>query len=160
MNEIYCEKEEQVIAALSGNSRDAAILTHARSCPVCSEVLLVTGFLREEANLARHELNTLPDPALIWRRAQATAREAALVRATLPIRIARISALVVAVFVAPWLIFESRYLQHWMADLWPTHSSSAGQPLSSYSGGTTLLLALTGTLICIGLSSWYLLRED
>jgi hypothetical protein len=110
MKEPYCEKEPEVVAALCGRSHDAGILDHAHSCPVCSEVLLVSEFLRKSTQLATYELSTLPDAALIWRKAQVLAREEALTRATLPIRIARISALVVAVLAAPWLILEFHQL--------------------------------------------------
>jgi hypothetical protein len=160
MSEHYCDKEQQVVAALCGSLPDAEILGHARSCPVCSEVLLVSEFLREESNLSQHELSVLPDATLVWRRAQALAREKALARATLPIRIARIAAAVVALVVAPWLILESHQLWRWIADLWPRHLWSTNRLWPSDLNQTALLLAVTGTLICIGLSSWYMLRED
>jgi hypothetical protein len=160
MNQHFCEKEPQVVAALGGSSRDAEILRHARTCPVCSEVLLVSELLRESIQLATHELSALPDAALIWRKAQALAREKALVRATLPIRIARISALVVAFLAAPWLILQSHQLWPWMSDLWPKHLSSANRLWPSELNETALLLAATGTIVCIGLSSLYLLKEE
>jgi len=160
MSEHYCEKEQQVVAALRSGLSAPELREHARQCPVCSEVMLVAEFLREETNLAQHELSTLPDAALIWRRAQALAREKALVWAALPIRIVRISAFVVAALAAPWLILESRPLWPWMADLWPRHLPSTNRLWPSGLNETALLLAITGTLICIGLSSWYMLRED
>ncbi len=160
MIEHFCEKEQQVVAALCGSSHDAEILGHARSCPVCSEVLLVSEFLRESTQLATHELSALPDAALIWRKAQALARKKALVKATLPIRIARISAFVVAALAAPWWVLESRQLWPRMADLWPRYLSSTNRLWPSDSNETALLLAVTGTIICIGLSSWYMLREE
>ena len=153
-----CEKEEQVAAALCGASPNAEILAHARSCPVCFEVLLVSEFLREETGFAQHELSALPDAGLIWRKAQALAREKALARATLPIRIARICAAVVAVLAVPWLIFESRPLWPVIAELWPIHPSPTNLP--SDLSQSALLFAVTGTLICIGLGSWFMLRED
>jgi hypothetical protein len=64
MNEHFCEKEQQVVAALCDSLRDTEILAHARSCHVCSEV---AELLRESAQLATHELSALPDAALIWR---------------------------------------------------------------------------------------------
>jgi hypothetical protein len=159
MNEHFCEKEQPVVAALCGSSGDAEILGHARSCPVCSEVLRVAEFLRESAQLATHELSALPDPALIWRKAQNLAREKALVRATLPIRIARISAFV-AVLAAPRLILESHRLWPLMAELWLRHLSSTNRLWASDLNETALVLEITGTTICIGLSSWYMLREE
>ena len=159
MNEAYCEKEEQVVAALCGSSGDGEILGHAGSCPVCSEVLLVSESLRESAQIATHELSDLPDAGLIWRKAQALAREKALARVTLPIRLARISALVVAVLAAPWLIVESRQLWLWMAEFWPRHLSSTNRLWPSNLNETVLLLAITSTLVCT-LSAWYMLREE
>jgi hypothetical protein len=155
-----CEKEERVAAALCGASPNTEILAHARSCPVCSEILLVTGFLREEASLAQHELSTLPDAGLIWRKTQALAREKALARATLPIRIARVCASVLAILAAPWLLLESHQLPPWMKDLWPRDFSFIASFWSSDLNQTAVLLALTGTLVCVGLGSWYMLRED
>jgi hypothetical protein len=87
------------------------------------------------------------------------ARQKALVRATLPIRIARISAFFVAILAAPWLILESYPLWPWMADLWPKHLS-LNRLWPSDSNETALPLAITSTIICIGLSSWYMLREE
>jgi hypothetical protein len=159
MNEAFCEKEQQIVAALCGGSRDAEILGHARSCPVCSEVLLVAEFLRESTQIATQELSVLPDAALIWRKAQALAREKALVRVTLPIRLARISAFVVGVLAAPWLILECHQLWPWMADLWPRHLSSTNRLWPSDLNETALVLAITGTVVC-ALSAWYMLREE
>jgi hypothetical protein len=161
MNEHFCDKEQQVATALCGSSRDAELLAHARSCQVCSEVLLVAEFLRGSAQLATHELSALPDAALIWRKAQTFARERALDRATLPIRIARIATFFVAVLAAPWLILESRQFWLWVADLWPIRQlSSTNRFWLSEFNDTALLLAITSTIICIGLGSWYMLREE
>jgi hypothetical protein len=132
MNEHFCDKEQQVAAALCGSSRDAELLAHARSCQVCSEVLLVAEFLRGSAQLATHELSALPDAALIWRKAQTFARERALDRATLPIRIARIATFFVAVLAAPWLILESRQFWLWVADLWPIRQLSSTKSVLAF----------------------------
>ncbi|MGA9980523.1 MAG: hypothetical protein WBQ08_18025 [Candidatus Sulfotelmatobacter sp.] len=153
MKEHYCEKEQQVVAALRANSHDVEILKHARNCPICSEVLLVTECLREDTEFAPHELSGLPDAAVIWRKAQAAAREKALARATLPIRIARICTLVVVVFAAPWVIVES-------SPLWTETLGSVNWHWPSALNETALLLIVTGTVLCIGLSSWYMLREE
>lgn len=157
MNEPYCDKEQQVADALRSCSPE--LREHACQCPVCREVLLVADFLREERNLAEHELSTLPAAPLIWRKAQALAREKALVRATLPIRIARTCTFVVAILVAPWLILQ---YQLWprMAELRPRHLPPINRLWPSVLTESALLLAFTGALICIGLSSWYMVREE
>ena len=61
MNEHYCEREQEFAAALAGGGPGAEILNHARECAVCSEVLLVGGFLLEGAQLSSHEIENLPD---------------------------------------------------------------------------------------------------
>ena len=71
MKEHYCDKEQQVFAAVCANSCDIEILTHARNCPVCSEILLVTESLRDDSELIVHELTHLPDATVIWQKAQA-----------------------------------------------------------------------------------------
>jgi hypothetical protein len=159
MNKPYCKKEEQLIVALRDSRHEPEILAHARSCPVCSEVLLVAEFLHQEAQLADHELAALPDAGLVWRKAQALAREEALARATRPIRLARAATYVVAAFAAPWLVFAFSPARGWsdfslkylesMERIWPAALSE-----------TALLLGFTGTLIFVGLSSWYMLREE
>jgi hypothetical protein len=153
MKEHYCEKEQLVVAAVCANSHDVEILTHARNCLVCSEVLLVTESLLEGTELTSNELRGLPDAAVIWRKGQVAARETALARATLPIRIARICSLVVAVLAAPWVLVES-------SPLWTAPLGSVNWRWPSALNEMVLLLMITGTILCIGLSSWYMLREE
>jgi hypothetical protein len=152
MKEHCCDREEQVFGALCADSHDAEILSHARNCPICSEVLLVTKSLREVTELTTNELRGLPDAVVIWRKAQAAVRETALARATLPIRIARICTLVMAILAAPWILVESGHL-------WPEALGSVIWRWPSGLNETALLLIITGT-VCIVLSSWYMLREE
>ena len=159
MTELYCEKEQQVAEALRSGSWSLELNEHARQCGVCSEVLAVANFLREEANLAEHELSAAPDAGLVWRKAQALTREKALVRATLPIRIAMACAFVVAIVGLPWMIVQYQ--------VWPRMIELSQGRVPPIRGFWTsdmtermLLVASTGTLICIGLSSWYMMREE
>jgi len=159
MNEQYCEKEQEVAAALAGGTRDAEILNHARECAVCSEVLLVREFLREGAQLAPQEIEKLPDATLVWRRAQATALEKTLVRATLPIWAVRIVACAAGVLAAPSLVHQSRRLWPRLTEVWLPHISSTSRLWPSGSNELALLLAITGAIFLIGLSSWYMLQD-
>ena len=159
MNEQYCEKEQEVIAALTGSLHDAEILNHARECAVCSEVLLVGEFLRGGAQLAPREIENLPDATLVWRKAQAMALEKALARATLPIRVVRIVACVAGIFAAPLLLHQSHWLWPGLTDMSLRHLSSASRLWPSGSNELALLLAMTGAIFLIGLSSWCMLRD-
>jgi len=159
MNEQYCEKEQDVAAALAGSSGDAEILNHALECAVCSEVLLVREFLRGGAQLAPREMENLPDATLVWQKAQATALEKALGRATLPIRAVRMVACAASICAAPLLFHQSRRLWPGLTDAWLRHLSSTSRLWPSGSNELALLLAITGAIFLIGLSSWYMLRD-
>jgi hypothetical protein len=170
MKEHYCEKEQELVAALHGGTLNAGLLGHAGSCPVCCEVLLVAGFLREESASLERELIP-PDAAVIWRKAQARAREKAIAKATLPIRIARTCAYALAVLATPWIALEFSGRPSWLPDLGLQHLTSVAlTPLKAISLTQidanwaaaltgTMLVGITATLFGIALSSWYMLRE-
>lgn len=158
MNTQYCEKEQTVVMALRSGALPHDLLLHVGNCRVCSEVLPVMESLQDQATFAQHEPH-LPNPALIWRRAQGLAREKALARATLPIRIVRICANVVAILVMPWLVFALLKLPLGTPDLGLRHLPTINRAWSAALTGTTLL-GVTAALICVSLSSWYMLREN
>jgi hypothetical protein len=113
----HCERESQILQAIRCGDASSDLIAHAQTCPVCSEVWLVAQFLQEETNLAAHEVNALPDPGLLWRKAQARAREQALVKATWPIRMMRTCAIVLAIFAMPWLLSPLSRVPGWLHEL-------------------------------------------
>jgi len=154
----YCEKELAMVAAVRAGTLNTDLLGHAGSCPVCSEVLLVAEFLREDGASLDRELAT-PDATVIWRKAQARAREKALARATLPIRIARTCAYALAIFASPWIVLEFSRRPSWFSSLGLQHlASTDGNWLAGLNGAT--VLGVAATFLCIALSSWYMLREE
>jgi hypothetical protein len=160
MNEDYCEREPDVAAAASGGSCDSAILEHARNCPVCAEVLLVAKILGEAKRLSAQEVNSVPDASAVWRKARALTREKALQRATRPIRTARIAAFAVGACVAPLLILRFRWLWPYLPDLWPGHASTPYQSWFAGPSASLLMLAIGAAIVLIGMSSWYMVREE
>jgi hypothetical protein len=160
MSEQYCASEEAVAAAAAAGKCDAAILDHARTCEVCSEVLLVAKLLAAGTQLSAQELKGVPDATIVWRKAQALARKQALRRATLPIRTASVAACVFGAIVVPLWIVRSGWLRAYARHIWLGHASSAYQPWSAGSSASLLMLAITAATMLIGLSSWYMLRED
>jgi hypothetical protein len=183
MNPPDCEREQQILQAIRNGDASPDLVAHAQSCPVCSEVRRVAEFLQNETQLASNELNALPDPGLIWRKAQARAREKALAKATLPIRMMRTCALVLLIFAAPWLISQLVHAPAWLHELGLGRFSLADQSLFNQSlinrnllnqswtnrtwvnqswlgalTGTTLL-GISITLACMVVGSWYMLRE-
>ena len=97
--------------------------------------------------------------AVIWRRAQIGAREKALARATLPIRVAQTLAYAVAILVALWIAFEFSQSPAWMQSLELKHLFLMDRAWSSALTGTTLL-GIAAMLVSVALSSWYMLREE
>jgi hypothetical protein len=160
MKEQYCGRDEEVAAAASAGSCDASILAHARSCPICSEILLIAKLLAEDKKLAAHEMSSLPDAITVWRKAQTLAREKAFRWATLPIRAARMVTLAVGATVVPLLIRRSGRLWLDISDLGIGHVQSAHGVWPVGLGGSLLMLSITGAFVLIGLGSWYMLREE
>jgi hypothetical protein len=158
MKENDCAKEQELVAALHDGTLNTELLSHAGSCTVCADVLRVAAFLHEESASLDRELR-LPDATVIWRKAQARAREKAFAKATLPIRIARTCAYVMAVLAAPWIVLEFSARPSWLPDLGLRHLASIdGNRLAALTG--TMLVGMTATLLGIALSSWYMLREE
>jgi hypothetical protein len=153
----YCEKEQAVVAALRSGPLYGELFVHVGNCPVCREVRLVMESLRKETVPAQHAC--MPDAARIWQRAQGRAREKAVLKATLPIRIARTFASVAAIVATPWLVLVLVKLPLRMSDLGLKHFLLLDWHWSPTVTSSTLL-SLSLTLFCIGFSSWYMLREE
>jgi len=158
MNNHSCQQEQNVAAALRAGTLDATLLAHAAACPVCSDVLLVTEVLQKDRASLERDLH-VPDAAVLWKKAQARAKEQALAKATLPIRIVRICACILAFVAAPSILIELSHGPAWLPDLGLKHLSSIDANWLAALTGTTVL-GIAATILCLGLSSWYMLREE
>lgn len=86
MNHGHCRFEEKIAAANRSGQWSDELLSHLSGCHVCEEVALVSRYLSESAAApASAALADLPDPTLIWSRAQLAARREAIERAMRPI---------------------------------------------------------------------------
>jgi len=153
MNHPFCEKEQAVLAAVRMGTLRDELLDHIGVCPICSEAI----FLAQKLDETVPHLEP-PDPAIVWRRAQDAARREALAKATAPIRIARICALVAALVAAPWLV-TSLSTPSLLPDLGLQFWGTLNRALSGALTPTVLLYA-GGSLISLLLGSWYVLREE
>jgi len=153
----HCEKEQEVVAAVLRGSLHEELLAHAAGCDVCAEVMLVAGILNQEIATAAANSQP-PDAAYIWRRGQDAARQQAVAKATAPIRIARICATIVALVSVPWLA-PSLSTPPWIPDLGTPHLPPFTRALSAALTPITFL-SLGATLICMLLTSWYVLRQE
>ena len=158
MSPNFCEKEQTVTAALHAGALDSELLAHTVVCPICSEILLVGNLLREEGSNLEDDLH-LPEAIVVWRKAQSRAAEQALAKATLPIRIVRLSTIALGFAALPWIAVELARHSSWLPDLGMTPPSLFSGPSAAALGETTLMIA-TAMLILAGVSSWYLLREE
>jgi len=150
----FCEKERAVLAALRGGTLSGDLLAHVGVCEGCTEALQVSNVLLQEIAIPTTELR-LPDASLVWRRAEAIAKQQAIAKATRPIRIARICACVAAFVALPWL---APALPSSMS-AFTLHLWTMDRTFSAVLTGTTLLGA-GASLILISLSSWYVLRQE
>jgi hypothetical protein len=162
MNRKICEREEQTSAAVLRGAIDPEIAPHAQRCTACSDILLVGEFLRNEGSLADGEQNAVPDPGLIWRKAQQRAAQRAVRLALRPIRI--MTALACLAFVcSPWL----RLLLPLAQSVASSFSGTLDSNLMFFSKAwpttpnqSVLLLAVFGTIVLLGMGSWLMLREE
>ena len=80
MKQIRCARETEVSQALRTGEWQEALETHAAVCPVCREVLFVSGSMKVLAKESE-DRGPLPDPYLVWLKAQLTDRHLADERA-------------------------------------------------------------------------------
>lgn len=162
MKSDYCEREDQTSAAICSGTIDRQMELHVQECAICSEVLLVSKFLKDDAALVDHQRPTLPDPTLIWQRARLQANQEALRLALRPIRVMKLVACV-AFAGSPWF----RLLLPIVRELTASRSRAVDLNLAAASklwpimaNESTILLGVLGTIILLGLSSWYMLRQE
>jgi hypothetical protein len=158
MNEMSCAKELAVAAALRSGTLGEELLAHVSACPACSDVLLVASSLQNDGASLEAELG-VPDAAVAWRKAETRAKEQAIAKATLPIRIVRVCTYVFAFVAAFRLIVELFNHPTWLTDLGisPLHVAD-NNSLAVLSGTTALGIAIS--VVFLGASSWYMLRQE
>ena len=158
-----CQREEQTSAAVRGGEKKISpeIAAHAQHCPACSEILLVSEFLQNNA-LADHELSALPDPRLIWQEARRRANQEATRLALRPIRFMQIIA-VVAFASSPWLRWllpmGREFAASWFRapDFNLVFVSRVWLPAANQA---IFLLGFAVATILLSLSSWYMMRQE
>jgi hypothetical protein len=162
MNRSICEREDQTAAAVRAGTIDPEIASHARQCAACAEVSLVTEFLQRGDTLAEHEQIPMPDAGLIWAKANLRATQEVVRIVLRPIRFMKIIA-VIAFACSPWFRLVLPVVRQ-MASSWSGglnfNVAFAPKLWPFMANDSMILLASTGTLILLGLSSWYMLRQE
>lgn len=162
MTRTMCEQEDHTSAAVLWGTVNAEIATHARQCPVCADILLVSKLLREDHAVAPQECAALPDAGTLWHKAGLRATQEALRVALRPIRFMKIIA-IVAFLSSPWLRFllplGKEVLSSWTRNL-DFSLSLAPRTWPAAPGQVAILLGFAGATILLGVSSWYLVRQE
>ena len=162
MNRAICEWEEKTAAAIDCGTIDEEVASHAEHCPVCSEILLLSDTLRATAALTRHELSALPDPARIWQKARRQAVDDAVRKALRPILFMKIVA-VGAFAASPWLRWLLPIARKLASSWWKTFDLNLAFAPKIWPvdvNQAVIFLGCSGTILLLGLSSWYMLREE
>ena len=133
-----CPQEASVSKATRTGQWDNALEEHAATCPVCSEVALISDSLRTIA-LETEDHKSLPDPYLVWLKAKLAERQAASHRVSKRWDLAEaLSQCVAAVVLAGWLWAEWPSIYQRLAEWMPASA------LGDWSLAWSLLSPSTG----------------
>jgi hypothetical protein len=111
-----CERSDAVARSGPG---DRELRDHAAQCPACQDALLVARFYAEHAHASvQHDERPLPDPRIIWWRAEIEARRKAAESAIRPIMIMhRVAAACGAIGTGAALWWAAPELKTWLASM-------------------------------------------
>jgi len=144
-----CRFESQVIRAAERGEWTTALRNHVASCDDCSAAVAVAPWMER---LAAEDVRDrpLPDPAVVWMKAQLLRGSVAIDRATRPLRFAHMAGhLIVAAGWAALLMWKWTAIQSWVSNFSPARIvTSAAQTSFSvaFVGSGLLLFAATITL--------------
>jgi hypothetical protein len=151
-----CERDVLDLVAIGQwpSRADEALRAHVAACTTCAEVAAVAAAVREWADDSdTAEPVKVPDASVVWYRAQVRAREEATRRASRPVLVAQLVALVAVVVAAVWIGPELSFslsipdLAAWWPELprpeqfgWLGWATVAAVGVSILLGSLTLLL--------------------
>ena len=141
-----CPFEPNVLHAAESGTWSEALRAHTRSCEDCAAAAEVSAWMGDFASRDDRE-HILPDPSVLWLKAQLLGSSAAVERAALPITRSLIAAyLIIAAGWATLVTWKWSALVAWMNALNPGRlvANSAGP-----SGATTLSMTVLVTLVLL-----------
>ncbi len=154
MNRNHCEKEQLVLAAVRAGAFDGELRNHVASCVLCADAMLVAEYLTGQAWLENPEAH-LPDPGLLWLKAQLRSRDAALAKATRPIALVTRAGVAAVSVAGVWFAFTPSPAREWIVTL--GHDLAFQHAANPYSGTLAVLTGL-GSLACLLVGSLFALR--
>jgi hypothetical protein len=107
-SDLSCVHERDVLDLVAigqwPSRADETLRAHVATCATCAEVAAVAAAVREWADETdASEPVKVPDASVVWYRAQVRAREEATRRASRPVLVAQLVALVAVVLAAVWI---------------------------------------------------------
>lgn len=162
MTRTICEREDHTTAAVLSGTVNSEITSHAKDCPVCADILLLSGLLREDQALGTSECTTLPDAHAIWHKAAMRAAQEAVRVALRPIRLMKIIAIgafLSLLWLRSLLPIGRELVSSWARNL----DLNLTLPPRIWPATTTQLsmfLGVAAATILLSLSSWYLVRQE
>jgi hypothetical protein len=153
MNRYSCDQEPKVQAALRSGAWEMELRNHVKDCPLCADVLMVTEFLRQEAEAARLE-PALPSAGFLWWKSQLLARQKAVSQATRPIAFARNLAYVFCGVALLWFLFGPAQAHGWMTEILKDEIHSQAAWTGDWRD--VALLSLGGAALTTILASFYM----
>jgi len=152
MNE--CRFEPHVLAAIAGDRWTESLREHVAVCDECAACVAAAPWMSELAGTNERE-HVLPDPSIIWLKAQILRSTATVDRVSRPITSMQIASyLIVAACWAALLTWKWSALQAWMESLTPRHillgtaaASSAGSASLSVTFFVTIIVLASATVM-------------
>ena len=140
-----CRFEEDVVRAASRDAWTPELRTHAASCAHCEAAASVAPWINRFSTIADRE-HLLPDPSVLWLKAQLLRASAAADRVARPMNQVQIFAYgFVAAGWAALLTWKWDALQTWVATLSPT-----GLIEGMNSGSASLSTSVLATALVLG----------
>lgn len=162
MNPPHCDRESEVVKAARTGFWPDNLRSHTESCEACSEALLVSHYLNEEAASALDEaeaLSPLPEAGLVWWKAQLQVRRETARRATRPVAIVEaLSSAIGLVAAVALLVWAWPQVRGWSALF-----RLAGFEWNVFSGGLALYLIGGAALLLTSMvifGAWAIRAED
>jgi predicted anti-sigma-YlaC factor YlaD len=153
MKHQFCAHEEAVAAAATSGVWTPELRAHRDGCMTCAELTLVVAALAADAEQLADEAIPLPDPGVLWFRAQLAERERVFKRATSAI--VWVQRVAIAVVAAIGLAFAPglwALIGKFVAGL---NLGPTAAELPRAAGSPTLVL-VTSLLVLGGLALWEL----
>lgn len=109
-----CDHESEVLHAIAVDERTPEVQSHLETCAACRETAAVATWMRTMADTSA-EAHALPDPRVLWLKAQLVHRWNATRRAEVPVdAMERIQVLVLLIGVAGILVWQVPRLWGWL----------------------------------------------